>query len=83
MNLRTYLKKKVGLDNRYIIFTLYRDIGYFISGGFLPELRGEDQYRLQSDDIFIPAATDCGDGFEAAWGELGGACVAAIHSPVE
>lgn len=32
---------------------------------------------------FAPAATDCSDGFEAAGGELVGACVAAIHSPVE
>lgn len=32
---------------------------------------------------FPPAATDGGDGFEAAWGELAGARVAAIHSPVE
>lgn len=30
-----------------------------------------------------PAATDGGDGFEAARGELVGACVAAIHGPVE
>lgn len=32
---------------------------------------------------FPPAATDGGDGFEAARGELAGACVAAIHGPVE
>lgn len=32
---------------------------------------------------FVPAATDGSDGFEAAWGKLVGACVAAIHSPVE
>lgn len=32
---------------------------------------------------FVPAATDCRDGFEAAWGELVGASVAAIHGPVE
>lgn len=31
----------------------------------------------------LPAATDCSNGFEAAWGKLVGACVAAIHSPVE
>lgn len=32
---------------------------------------------------FLPAATDGGDGFEAARGELAGARVAAIHGPVE
>lgn len=32
---------------------------------------------------FVPAAADCSNGFEAAWGELAGACVAAVHSPVE
>lgn len=32
---------------------------------------------------FVPAATDCSDGFEAARGELVGAGVAAIHRPVE
>lgn len=31
----------------------------------------------------LPAATDGGDGFEAARGKLAGARVAAIHSPVE
>lgn len=32
---------------------------------------------------FIPAAADCCDCLETARGELFGACVAAIHNPVE
>lgn len=32
---------------------------------------------------FVPAAKDGSDGFKATRGELIGACVAAIHRPVE
>lgn len=32
---------------------------------------------------FAPAAANCSNGFEAARCKLEGACVAAIHSPVE
>lgn len=31
----------------------------------------------------VPAATDCSNGFKAAWGQLAGARVASVHSPVE